>query len=122
MTPKDAIKVLNMVEAHGSLTIKAKETAIKALQLMDKFLELPMGLPKTGHWIVGDGNREVYAMEYECSECGCNVIGGGDFCKWCGARMFEPQESEDKCEKCEYYINPDYTRCHICKAESEDKQ
>lgn len=43
--------------------------------------------PPTGHWIAGDGCREVYAMEYECSECGCNVIGGGDFCKWCGAKM-----------------------------------
>ena len=33
----------------------------------------------------------------------------------------EPQESEDKCKKCEYYINPDYTRCHTCKAESEEE-
>lgn len=28
-------------------------------------------------------------------------------------------ESGNKCEKCEYYFNPDYTRCHTCKAESE---
>lgn len=26
-------------------------------------------------------------------------------------------ESEDKCKNCEYYRNPDYTRCHECKAE-----
>lgn len=32
----------------------------------------------------------------------------------------EPQESEDKCKNCEYYHNPDYTRCHKCKAESEE--
>ena len=32
----------------------------------------------------------------------------------------EPQESEEKCKNCEYYRNPDYTRCHECKAESED--
>lgn len=31
----------------------------------------------------------------------------------------ESQESEDKCKNCEYYRNPDYTRCHKCKAESE---
>ena len=24
-----------------------------------------------------------------------------------------------KCENCEYYTNPDYTRCHECKVESE---
>ena len=34
----------------------------------------------------------------------------------------EPQESEDKCKSCEYYRNPDYTRCHDCKAESEEQQ
>lgn len=32
MTREDAIKVLNMVEAHGSLVIQAKEMAIKALE------------------------------------------------------------------------------------------
>lgn len=31
----------------------------------------------------------------------------------------EPQESEDKCKNCKNYYNPDYTRCHECKAESE---
>ena len=31
----------------------------------------------------------------------------------------EPQENEDKCKNCEYYRNPDYTRCHECKVESE---
>ena len=30
-------------------------------------------------------------------------------------------ESKDKCKKCEYYRNPDYTRCHECKAESEEQ-
>ena len=34
----------------------------------------------------------------------------------------EPQEGSDKCSKCEYYINPDYTRCHKCKAESENEE
>ena len=33
----------------------------------------------------------------------------------------EQQESEDKCKNCKYSRNPDYTRCHKCKAESEDK-
>ena len=31
----------------------------------------------------------------------------------------KPQESEDKCKNCKNYYNPDYTRCHECKAESE---
>ena len=32
MTREEAIAVLNMVEAHGSLVIQAKEMAIKALE------------------------------------------------------------------------------------------
>ena len=34
----------------------------------------------------------------------------------------EPQERSDKCSKCEYYINPDYTRCKECGAERSDKE
>lgn len=42
-----------------------------------------------------------------------------DFCSFSEAKM---EENEDKCKNCEYYNNPDYTRCHECKAESEDKE
>lgn len=34
----------------------------------------------------------------------------------------ETQESETKCKNCEYSRNPDYTRCHECKAESEEQE
>ena len=53
--------------------------------------------PKTGHWVHG---------EY-CSECGCDVPAyivdwkwqkdmDAKYCPNCGARMVDPQESEDK--------------------------
>ena len=88
MTPKDAIKVLNMVEAHGSLTIDAKETAIKALQLMDKFLELPIGLPKKGKW---EANKRfgMYPCDemWICSECREQSMKRSDYCPKCGADM-----------------------------------
>ena len=29
-------------------------------------------------------------------------------------------ESEDKCKNCEYYHNPDYTRCHECEVERSE--
>ena len=32
------------------------------------------------------------------------------------------EEGDDMCKNCEYYHNPDYTRCHECDAESEDKK
>lgn len=44
--------------------------------------------PKTGHWIDKDEKSAV------CSCCNRNNTLYGDFCKWCGAKMVEPQESE----------------------------
>ena len=29
-------------------------------------------------------------------------------------------ESDGKCKNCEYYRNPDYTRCHECEAERSE--
>ena len=45
--------------------------------------------PKTGHWIDADGDNAI---------CGCcNRLNHlyGAYCKHCGAKMVEPQESED---------------------------
>ena len=57
--------------------------------------------PKTGHWI--EENHDEYEI-WICSECGAYTeldmseeYGcGWKFCPMCGAKMFEPQESEDK--------------------------
>ena len=73
MTRDEAITVLNMVEAHGSLVIQAKEMAIKALEQE----------PKTGHWIDDCGgvkcsccgyciDDDYYAKTY-CPNCGCRI-------------------------------------------------
>ena len=45
--------------------------------------------PKTGHWIVKDEESAV------CPFCCRNNKLYGDYCKWCGAKMVEPQESEE---------------------------
>jgi hypothetical protein len=48
--------------------------------------------PKTGHWI----DREVYdADRWKCSECGRTEPYKEKYCH-CGAKMVEPQESENK--------------------------
>lgn len=41
MTNKEAITVLNMIEAHGSLPIQAKERAIEALEEISHLINRP---------------------------------------------------------------------------------
>ena len=45
---------------------------------------------QTGHWIDLDEKSAI------CSCCNRNNTLYGDFCKWCGAKMVEPQEVRDK--------------------------
>jgi len=45
-------------------------------------------LEKRGHWISIDEKSAI------CSCCNRNNTMYGDFCKWCGARMVDQQESE----------------------------
>lgn len=73
MTREEAIKVLNMVEAHG-LADEAKKMAIKALEQE----------PKTGHWIDHQEGRWIYA---KCSECGTVHDTQTNYCPNCGAKM-----------------------------------
>ena len=101
------------VEPHGKIYEEHK-----------LILELLEQEPKPGHW-------RHYEGMLICSECGTEFYEdimeycGDDVpkcCPHCGCRMVEPQESNDKCKNCEYYFNPDYTRCHECKAESEGEK
>jgi hypothetical protein len=60
--------------------------------------------PKTGHWIfVGEENEEETRngnFRYICSECTYSDVHAKStevpYCWHCGAKMVEPQESEDK--------------------------
>ena len=64
----------------------------KLKELMNKaVLTVTPQEPKTGHWIDING---IYA---ECSNCNEEIYITGDFkfCPNCGAKMVEPQESED---------------------------
>lgn len=56
----------------------------------------PQG-PKTGYWISTEtkGVRYAFWCRYKCSLCG-GLSDRTNFCPNCGARMVEPQESEDK--------------------------
>ena len=75
MTREEAIKVLNMVEAHG-LADEAKRMAIQALEQE----------PKTGHWEYKEiANSTITG--YWCDNCHIGSSKPYDFCPNCGAKM-----------------------------------
>jgi ribosomal protein S27E len=96
----DLISRKRVVEWLENCTDDSIEHAI------DSNLEfIPSAEPKTGHWIEHpeiETSTPEYLMFYECSECGnkqcfCKSdIHKKHFCNNCGAKMVEPQESEDK--------------------------
>ena len=54
----------------------------------------PRPQPKTGQWIEYDHGLD--AKYYQCSICkGFDRGEKGRYCKWCGTKMVEPQESGD---------------------------
>ena len=42
--------------------------------------------PKIGKWTVTDEKDELYSYVYICSECSHSVIGGGNYCSYCGSK------------------------------------
>ena len=72
--------------------------------LFKALYELPPVTPQTGHWITeikSDLRDDMWPTNPKCSECGgepyySNTIYNYKFCPYCGAKMVEPQESEDK--------------------------
>lgn len=51
--------------------------------------------PRKGHWIANAPQYDMLNPQYICSECGNAHTRTTPYCEMCGAKMFEPQESED---------------------------
>ena len=84
--------------SEGICTKDEGERIIYALTMAIKALEQE---PKTGYWILTNKNG---VSKYVCSECNNEplLIGESypiyklsDYCPYCGAKMVEPQESEE---------------------------
>ena len=64
----------------------------------NKLYKMPDDIPsvtqKSGKWVAyADG---IWIQYYECSKCGKRNSTHSDYCPNCGAKMVEPQESEDE--------------------------
>ena len=95
MTEKEAVNVLNMVEAHGSLSKKAKDMAIQALEEIQQYREI--GTVEECREARERQNPEkvidicgALGEKYECPECGSSLDDTDLFagnCKWCGQKL-----------------------------------
>ncbi len=81
---EDAIGRADMLDAVGHGTTYTS----KEIQNIVNSLPPVTPQPKMGHWIDVFGGCE-------CSECGCLEAGYSDYCPDCGAKMVDPQESEE---------------------------
>ena len=69
MDEKDAISILNMIEAHGALPVKAKEMAINVLEEVQQYREI--GTPKKIKDLLEKAAEEIenlYGRETQLSE------------------------------------------------------
>lgn len=82
MTREEAIIILNMVEAHGPLVIKAKEMAIKALKQPEQ---------KKGYWIGRPIAGYATVRCSVCTELFFENQGRWNYCPNCGAKMGEEE-------------------------------
>ena len=94
---------VNPQPCEDSISRQAAIDEIRKCRFVVDAIEKIRGLPpvtphpKTGHWIFDDECKE----HGHCSRCGYGSVDLVDgeshyFCRNCGARMIEPQESEDK--------------------------
>ena len=81
-------------ERGGMGQVEWSDQLIKVSDAVDIIRHLPSVTPqsKTGHWI---SRPHIYGVAF-CSECGFELkINNTNYCPNCGAKMVEPQESED---------------------------
>ena len=75
-------------------SIDSYDTERQAVRAWNKRVAIPSAEP-TGHWIEEFNDLEG-EVRFTCSSCGKYQLFSTDYCYNCGARMVEPQESEDK--------------------------
>lgn len=95
MTENEAIAVLKTIEAHGSLPVKAKKVAIKAIKEVQQYREI--GTPEECREAIEKQHAEKPLHQgyvYACPSCNSQVTMGSNFirpgtkyCEDCGQKI-----------------------------------
>lgn len=92
----DAISRQAVLDAFWKLNVELRPGTIDAILNMINGMPPVNPQQKIGHWIVETGDRETgYGGCTMCSECSGEGYTEMDYCPNCGAKMIEPQESEE---------------------------
>ena len=78
-------------EEHNNEVTQAYDMAIASLET-DEAYQLEYEKPKTGHWHEIPKYKDI---AWRCSECEHFTTWKHKYCPNCGAKMVEPQESEE---------------------------
>jgi hypothetical protein len=87
--------IVDILGSYTDLDIPYKRKI--AENILTKLPSVTPQEPKTGHWIE-DAEQHHVEKTYHCSECGHGAWGEyekTEYCGGCGAKMVEPQESEE---------------------------
>ena len=97
LEPYNIFHKLVGIEEYPLKQIECKDCIGKIHNILDLPSVNPQE-PKTGHWERISNDITLIQHDtayYKCSECGEKVIGKHNHCQFCGAKMVEPQESEE---------------------------
>lgn len=108
MTREEREKAIDALKISAPIMAMTQEEFNDYIQTLNKVMDWLEQEPKEGHWKIipfGNNHGEYRPNVYECSECGWKIdlcrglqqdTGHRLFCEHCGAKMFEPQERNDK--------------------------
>ena len=91
MTREEREKAIDALKISAPVMAMTQEEFNDYIQTLNKVIDWLEQEPKTGHWkpYLKEGLR------YQCSACDSRFDTSWEYCPRCGARMVEPQESEE---------------------------
>lgn len=95
---EDAISRQDVLDCLTATGLKKYDYILNARNKIKNLPSVKSQEPKIGHWerISMDKYTTHAQYWYRCDRCGKDNLGNTDWCPSCGARMVEPQESEEE--------------------------
>ena len=92
------VDLISREQAKAAIRDKFKDlpSRVEINTILNELPSVTPQEPRKGHWIANAPQCDMLNPQYICSECGNAHTRTTPYCEMCGAKMVEPQESEDK--------------------------